>query len=368
MTARGRSREIAKRLLLLAVSCLLAFALAEIVVLIVFGEQPKFPRHVVEAPWKLRYNQPLARYRQKSADVTVSFRINAQGMRADQDVSYEKPAGVKRVVSLGDSYTVGYEVDVEESFSSVLEQDLEDGGQRVQVLNAGVSGFSNAEELLYFERELVKYEPDLVVLTFSPNDLLDNVRTNLFTLDDSGRLVQARDRYVPGGRLGNFLNRNWFVNLLSERSNAFVFLKERLTHLVKRRMVEENEASLELARKKASGGPSEEPLAATYNQKLAGAILERLYANTRELGIPLIIQTVPSRGGGSRDLVEPFPVDAFDLDRPGVFFLPGKMVLDPHVGESDLYHERSHFHWTPFAHRKSGEALARLIRTEALLP
>ena len=71
------------------------------------GEQPKFPWHVVEAEWGLRYNEPEARYRHKSADVNIRFRINAQGMRADHDYSYSKPEGVKRIVSLGDSFTIG---------------------------------------------------------------------------------------------------------------------------------------------------------------------------------------------------------------------------------------------------------------------
>ncbi len=278
----------------------LACIVTEVFVLVVYGEQPKFPRHVVEAEWGLRYNEPEARYRHKSADVNIRFRINAQGMRADHDYSYTKPEGVKRIVSLGDSFTIGYEVDVEQCFSSVLERELDDAGIRVEVLNCGVSGFSNAEECLYLERELMKYEPDLVLVSFYGNDLVDNVRTGLFRLADN-ELVETKWRYVPAGRLGNFLNTNWFFNQLSARSNAFVLIKERLTSTIKRKMVEQNVDNL-----KAAGGKGAEDVATTNRdsklagedqKRLAAAIFTRIKSFLGEHGIPLVIHTIPARRG-----------------------------------------------------------------------
>lgn len=235
-----RTRTLLKVTLALLVGVVFAALLAELVVVLFVGEQPKFPRRVVEAPWGLRYNEPASSYRHKSADVTVYFRINAQGMRRDQDVAYQKPEGVRRIISLGDSFTIGYEVDVEQTFSSILESELNAAGIRTEVLNAGVSGFSTAEQCLYLERELLKYEPDLVVLSFYGNDLVDNMRIGLFAIRD-GKLVEAEKTYVPGGAIGNFLNTNWFFNLLSERSNAFVLAKERLTLFVKNKMVKRNQ-------------------------------------------------------------------------------------------------------------------------------
>ena len=45
---------------------------------------------------------------------------------------------------------------------------------------------------------------------------------------EDGRLVEWHHGYVPGGRLADFLNQNWLLSFLSERSNAFEFLKFRL--------------------------------------------------------------------------------------------------------------------------------------------
>jgi hypothetical protein len=353
----------------LVLGTLVAFAIVEGLVLLLYEEQVKFPRHVVEAPWGLRYNDPGSEYRHKSADGTWQFRINQQGMRDDRDFAYEKPPGVMRIVSLGDSFTIGYEVDVDRTFSAVLERELTDAGYDVDVLNAGVSGFSNAEEALYLERELLKYDPDVVVLSYFINDLTDNVRTGLFRLTD-GQLEEAAETYVPAGGLGNFLNSSWFFNLLAERSNSFAFLKERATYIVKAEMVRANEKNLlhdqQLGSEEeeaadapgsGSGTGAKEP---EPERVLAAAILQRTYEQLRERGIPFVIQSIPT--DVRDDLVESFPSGEFDLDQPGLYFVSMRDELLPYLGQQPLYWRQSHHHWTPFAHAKSGRTLATLIR------
>ena len=358
----SRARRLLLLLALLGASVLTSLLLLEAGVLLVFGEQPKYPRHVVGANFGLRINRPYAEYRHKSADVTVSFRINGQGMRADRDFTYEKPQAVKRIVSLGDSFTIGYEVDVGETFSSVLEQELRSRGNQVEVLNFGVSGYSNAEACLYLERELLRYDPDLVLISFFGNDLVDNVRSNLFRLDRS-RLIEVNSHYVPAGRLGNFLNTNWFFNILSERSNAFVLLKERLTLLVKGRMVKENIQNLD----RAEADPGAAESRASQQRQLTAAIFERIYRTTRQAGAALVIHSIPSLRRGPKHLVEVFPLQEFDVNRDGISFLPSKEVLDPWLEREQLYHERSHGHWTPHTHTLAGRALSTLILRERLL-
>lgn len=353
---RKRWRRIALALL---AGCVVSAFTAEGLVLLTMGEQPKFPRHVVESDFGLRINEPNARYRHKSADVNVRFRINSRGLRADQEYSYDKPPGVRRIVSLGDSFTIGYEVEVEETFSAVLEAHLRADGRRVEVLNAGVSGYSNAEACLYLERELFRYDPDVVLLSFYGNDLVDNVRTQLFGLEDA-RLVERNETYVPLGGLGNFLNTNWFFNLLSERSNAFVFAKREVTLLLKRRMVARNLANVESHSNQSS---SEQQ----YERELAAAILDRMYYWCRERDIPLVISSIPYYQADPAALFEMFPTAEFDTRRKGVSFLAGTEVLSPFLGQEQLYWMRSNRHWTPFAHRKIGEALAELIDERGLL-
>ena len=355
----------------------------ELGVLLLIGEQPKFPRHVVGAEFGVRVNQPNATYRHKSADGTWWFTINSKGLRADREYDYDKPPGVRRIVSLGDSFTAGYEVQGDEVFSSVLERELQEAGLRVEVLNAGVSGYSNAEALVYLERELLRYDPDIIMLSFFANDLVDNVRSGLFAVS-GGELVQVADEYVPAGALGNFLNTNPIFNWLSGYLNSFVYIKEQLTHLVKRQIVSKNLETVAEATEALpsdteattdSGGapPGTADDLPTAEQALAVAILDRLYEVAHARGIPLIIQSIPILVRDERDeLIETFPLDHFERDREGLYFLGMQRRLSPYLGEqglgdTKLYNERSHWHWTAFSHEVSGKALAEIILEEDLL-
>ncbi len=282
-------------------------------------------------------------------------------MRADRDFSYTKADGLKRIVSLGDSMTVGYEVNQDQTFSSIIEQRLISKGLNVEVLNAGVSGYGNAEELLYLERELYKYGPDLVLLSFTTNDLEDNVRSNLFRLED-GKLVEAETSYLPLGKIGDFLNRNPIASFLSERSNLFVLLKERVTSELKRTRWQKH---AEVVTFTEMDNRTDDP-AATYQRRLAGAILERLYSDTRRWNIPLVIQSVPAFLPFSNELVDWFPFGEFDVHRPGIHLVTAKSLLDPYRCKELMFNLRSHFHYTPAAHRIVGESLAKLTFERAL--
>jgi len=377
------------------VSCLLA----ELVVLLALGEQVKFPRHVVGADFGLRINQPGARYRHKSPDVSVEFRINSKGLRADREYPYEKPEGVKRIVSLGDSFTVGYEVEVEECFSSVLERELVAAGYRVEVLNAGVSGYSTAEACLYLEREMLRYDPDLVLLNFYSNDLVDNIRTGLFRLKGA-QLVQTKDDYVPLGRLADFLNRNAVFSFLSSHSNAFAVLKEQTTLRLKRRNearnIEEEKRAVEqenLERERRTAervdpdgdAPAQGDLAAedrlvrridrarrNYDKRLTAGILWRMYNTLRERGIPFVIQTIPGfeedeDPDDPSDLIDVFPYRWIDFDQQGISCVRAAKHLAPYLGKEQLYWHHSHRHWTPFSHEVMGKAIAKHILENGLL-
>lgn len=355
---------------------LAAAVVVEVTILLVKGEQPKFPRRVVAAPWGLRYNEPGGEYRHKSADGSFHFRINNQGMRADRDYPYEKPPGVSRILSLGDSFTIGFEVDVERCFSSVLERELRNAGHSVEVLNAGVSGFSTAEEYLYLKRELIKYTPDLVLVSFFANDLADNERANLFRIEN-GTLIQSGETYLPGGRLADWLNENPLLNMLSERSNSFVFLKESVTDVLKGRLARANhqnpgtaEAGGTNPKSEGTSGNSSVPEvgdASESQQQLAAAILDGMYVFLRERAIPFVIHSIPTMVWDRNELIEAFPIRFVDWRQPGLYFVPSKEALDPFVGKTPLVWQRSHFHWTPFSHEVAGKNLAKVILDRNLL-
>jgi N-acetylglucosaminyldiphosphoundecaprenol N-acetyl-beta-D-mannosaminyltransferase len=125
----------------------------------------------------------------------TDVRINSQGLRAEQ-VYGPKPAGVRRVLAVGDSFTMGYSVQHGQTWARRLEELL---GPAYEVLNAGVPGYSTWQEIAYLEEEGLGLEPDMVLLAFfMGNDLADNAGPELPVKLQEGKLVAARE---PDGLL-----------------------------------------------------------------------------------------------------------------------------------------------------------------------
>src|SRR5439155_1080671 len=119
------------------------------------------------------------------------IRINDKGLRG-KDYPYERVAGKRRVLVLGDSLVFGYGVEQDEVFTDVLEGML----PATEVINAGVSGYGTDQELLWFRSEGVRYRPDLVIILMTGNDEWENHESLVywfypkphFTLSDRGEL------------------------------------------------------------------------------------------------------------------------------------------------------------------------------------
>jgi len=76
------------------------------------------------------------------------------------------------VVCLGDSTTQGYFRDAD-TYPRLLESALRSRspGRPVEVLNAGVQGYTTAESLINFELRFLPYRPDVVIVCHGRNDL-----------------------------------------------------------------------------------------------------------------------------------------------------------------------------------------------------
>jgi hypothetical protein len=96
---------------------------------------------------------------------------NAQGFRGTRDTTLAKAAGVTRILVLGDSFTFGEEVGDEDTYARQLESLLPE----TEVLNLGVHGYGHDQMLLYLREVGLRYQPDVVLLGFLPDDMERNV-------------------------------------------------------------------------------------------------------------------------------------------------------------------------------------------------
>jgi len=130
---------------------------------------------------------------------------NSEGLR-DRERTVEKPEGVRRVICLGDSTTLGWGIRPEEAYPQVLEDLLESQDDRIEVFNVALGGWSTRQERIAYERIARKYRPDAVLLGICLNDVpeLQNNLTRPPALVAAlyrrsalvRRLVRAREREI----------------------------------------------------------------------------------------------------------------------------------------------------------------------------
>lgn len=128
-------------------------------------------------------------FEQKWAKADLSYRvqINGAGFRCPS-IASERATDIPRIAFLGDSSTFGWDVDYALTFIVQTKILLERNGIKVQVLNAGVPGYSTHQGLWLLENRVLDYQPDLLVISFARNDEIDvtfNPDQEARTLSDS---------------------------------------------------------------------------------------------------------------------------------------------------------------------------------------
>jgi lysophospholipase L1-like esterase len=129
-------------------------------------------------------------------EFSVEFSVNSQGLR-DDERSLEFPA----VVALGDSYTMGWGVQQDESFPQLLEQEL---GQKV--LNAGMSSFGTAREMKLL-KQIRTDSLRMLILQYNSNDYGENqeyIKRDFHlkirpekSYDSLRKSIEKREKYFP---------------------------------------------------------------------------------------------------------------------------------------------------------------------------
>ena len=124
----------------------------------------------------------------------VHFQTNTDGI-IPATATRERPADTFRVMLIGDSTTAARNVPQDETLQVYLEALVQEI-QSADVINAGVEGYSTDQVLLRMQRLLPIYKPNVVIYTFTVNDLGGNstsrawgVAKPYFELTEDGRLT-----------------------------------------------------------------------------------------------------------------------------------------------------------------------------------
>jgi len=101
----------------------------------------------------------------------VEYRTNAQGFRS-RELSKSKPEKTKRILALGDSFTWGDGINTDELITHHIEVMLGGYEQGIEVINTGKPGINTTEEYARLKKYTPLVQPDMVIVFFFTNDIL----------------------------------------------------------------------------------------------------------------------------------------------------------------------------------------------------
>lgn len=135
-------------------------------------------------------------------EFSVAVRNNSWGFH-DRERSIEDPNERTRIVVLGDTYVQGLEVPMERGFPALLEDRLAADSRRFEVVRLARRGIGQVEELELLREFGARLSPQLVILVWATNDLLDN------DPDLAGLQMRAPDALLFPGLLIDRLASKW---------------------------------------------------------------------------------------------------------------------------------------------------------------
>lgn len=187
----------ARRLLSVALSTGLALGMAELAFRLIRLKRLTIPAGIEDPHYHHRL-KPNTSYHFTSSEFDVTVQTNRYGLRGPDPV-VPKPSGTFRVLMLGDSYTFGFPVKDEETFCQLIQQGLVARGERVEIVNGGVSGYSPTLEYVSLRDQFLTFDPDLVILWYDLGDVQEDAwfQKNLVR-DQTGRILRADPRYLHG--------------------------------------------------------------------------------------------------------------------------------------------------------------------------
>ena len=115
--------------------------------------------------WRFRPGQTINS--ESFSDIT--YHINSQGMRGAEIDKSKKDI---RILAVGNSCTFGWGVEDDSIWTTRLARELQSEfpTKDIEVINCGVPGYSSYQGKIYFEKELLKLKPDIVIIMFGWND------------------------------------------------------------------------------------------------------------------------------------------------------------------------------------------------------
>lgn len=295
---------------------------------------------------------------QKEYDgIVMSY--NSEGLR-DRNFTLQKEK-VFRIIVLSDSISEGYAV--EKPFPKILEDLLNEKVQgKYEVMNAGVGDYGIYQEYRLLKERLLKYSPDIVVLSYYLNDARNFVSPKTIFRDKMAKALFAHSAFIK------LLNR--IILKYSIKNEYRHWHRDRFkwndAYKEKKWLQDKNEADKVIADADRDWG-----LAWTnYGMQVSIDYFNKFLLLSKKYNFKLVIACFPvdvqlySEGANKYDILEPQKkISEFCL-RNDIHFLSVLDTLMPYKNEKIMI---DHCHYTDLGHKYIALSIYEFLRHNNLL-
>lgn len=151
--------------------------------------------------------------------------INRTGFREHHHWEYShtsRPRTPYVMVMLGDSFTLGMGVDDHETFSALLERQLNARARRYEfwVINLGVQSYAPLVEYLALRTYGLEHDPQLIILNYDMSDLHQNTSYHqIAVVNDDGEVIAVPHPLLPEEEISE----NWLSSLWLDANNVVLY-------------------------------------------------------------------------------------------------------------------------------------------------
>ncbi|MEC9375196.1 MAG: SGNH/GDSL hydrolase family protein [Pseudomonadota bacterium] len=368
------NRNSLLKIFLPLVSALSTVFLIELILILFYPIPYSFERNMYFEP------DPYLGYRHRplSSGTYPNFvpaEANSLGFR-DDEITLEKPSNTFRILMLGDSFTVGANVEQSNAYPQVLERLLNiENTNPIEVVNAAVGGYEPFHYAEFVDNYADKYNPDMLLLGFFVgNDAYNAVHS--FKQTRTAVLGRRVNRYQGKGwpiliKVWAYENLHVFRAVVNTGPKGMQFEREECNDFSKVYLaVQEKRITNHLAN---PGIEKKDLLKSNINQ------LERIQKYAKARDIPFMIVLLPDETQLNSALQEKLILesnrDQYDFDMPQktlrdnfdrLQIINLDLIDDFRKDSRCLYMNDTH--WITEGHRLAAEVIQKELLARKLIP
>ncbi|MCR9258133.1 MAG: hypothetical protein NXH95_00285 [Pseudomonadaceae bacterium] len=282
------------------------------------------------------------------------FSTNSYGLRGTREYSFERQPGTSRVVVLGDSFSAGFGVEDEETFSAQLERLIPNS----EFLNLAVSGYGVDQAVLRWETLGRRFQPDVVILGIFIPDFHRNTGTWWFDAPKPRFYIVNNTLTISSEELPPMEDVEANVQLIRNELDSLLRLP---------RVWIAGQFVFDRVLRKLRGSREAD---ATFveKQNILELLISRLAADCAKRGIDLLILTIPTEYSPypDEDRILSFIVKAAESNNTALLALDRFLGTSAAEQRKEPVFDAQTGHWSASGHRRVAIQVADFLKAEGL--